>query len=124
MEFKDEVHEFHKMFYEFKQNKKYSKYFEDCLFADKGGWYFSRDLDYGMHILRSGSMIGDLWMGGNCRSVILKRLHVRWREDKWKKFTDKERKDLEDMASINANRIWVVSCDYERGKEIDKNFLW
>ena len=28
---------------------------------------------------------------------------------------------VEELASINAKRIWVVSCDWQRGKELDKN---
>ncbi|MFH1459354.1 MAG: glycosyltransferase family 39 protein [Candidatus Omnitrophota bacterium] len=28
---------------------------------------------------------------------------------------------VEEIAAINAKRIWVVSCDWERGKELDEN---
>ncbi|MDP2924725.1 MAG: hypothetical protein Q8O30_13590 [Candidatus Omnitrophota bacterium] len=28
---------------------------------------------------------------------------------------------VEELASISAKRIWVVSCDWQRGKELDKN---
>ncbi|MCX5698170.1 MAG: glycosyltransferase family 39 protein [Candidatus Omnitrophica bacterium] len=29
--------------------------------------------------------------------------------------------NVKELASINAKRIWVVSCDWQRGKELDKN---
>ena len=32
-----------------------------------------------------------------------------------------ENVNVNELASIDANRVWVVSCDWERGKELDKN---